>query len=279
MSFYDGLAARGAKLHYNKPNDFSQLEANIQKYGPGIILIESIYSISGTFSPIEEIIRIKKQYGCVLVVDESHSFGLFGKEGRGYVHMKGVQNDVDFVTASLSKAYSTRAGIVFSPNSTFVKENSFTYVFSSALMRNDIVRIRAMWDLIKASDDRRQKLQESSRLLRRELSKVAPVVKVQYPSSIFRMGGLALPSHKNVKYEGPTSAIISIRSKDEEEMSALHHHLSARGILVSPFCAPATSPKHPIVRITVNASTTPDEICKVTSAVAEFMRPAITAKL
>ncbi|KAH1593639.1 hypothetical protein KXX44_008032 [Aspergillus fumigatus] len=121
MSFYDGLAARHVNVHSNKHNDFAQLEANIRKHGPGVIIVESLYSISGALAPLEQIVRIKKQYACVLVIDESHSFGVLGS--KGFVHMMGLQDDVDFVTASLAKAYATRAGIIFA--STVRVETSF----------------------------------------------------------------------------------------------------------------------------------------------------------
>jgi CAI-1 autoinducer synthase len=247
MSFYDGFAARRVKVHSNKPNNVSELEANIQKHGPGLIIIESVYSINGAFAPLEEVVRIKKQYGCVLIVDESHSFGLYGS--KGYVHMKGLEDDVEFVTASLSKAFATRAGIVFGSNAAFLKENSFAYVFSSALMRNDIIRIRAMWEVIKTADDRREKLFKASVLLRNEVSKVTKVVKV--PGSL-------------------PPAIISLPVKDEEQMAALHRHLSSRGILAAPFAYPATAPNHPIIRFTCHSDITPEDVFMVTSALSEF---------
>jgi CAI-1 autoinducer synthase len=248
MSFYDGLFARRVKIHTNKPNNTVELEANIEKHGPGIILVESVYSINGAFGPLEEVVRIKNKYGCVLVVDESHSLGIFGD--KGIVHMKGLQKDVDFVTASLSKAFSTRAGVVFGPSANYIKEQSFAYIFSSALMRNDVVRIRAMWEVIKGADDRREKLHTAAKLFRSEVSKVAKVIKVNDPTL--------------------SPAIISIRVKDEEEMASLHRHLSARGILAAPFFPPATAPNYPVVRFTVNSEITPDDISKITSALADF---------
>jgi CAI-1 autoinducer synthase len=246
-SFYDGLAARRAKVHLNKPNDSAELEANIIKHGPGIILIESVYSTTGDFAPIEEIIRIKQEHACILVVDESHSLGLYGP--IGLLHSKGLQNHVDYVTASLSKAYCTRAGIIFATDITFVKENSFHYIFSSALGRNDIVRIKAMWEIIKAADHRRTKLHQISHHMRQELSKVADLVNI----------------HSNLP-----SAIITLRARDEEEMARLHQHLSAKGILSSPFCYPATSLKHPIVRLTLNHNVSVEDVQTVVRALVGF---------
>lgn len=243
----DGFAAKRSKIHTNKPNDTAELEANIKKHGAGTIFIESIYSVTGDVAPLEEIIRIKKQYGCVLVVDESHSFGLYGE--RGYIHWKNMQDDVDFITASLSKAYCTRAGIIFGPAATFVKENSFHYIFSSALANNDIVRIRAMWEIIKSADDRRKHLHEVSQHMRREISKVVDVVKTSLHVS---------------------TAIIAIRTKSEEEMAHIHRFLSFKGIASAPFFYPATPTKYPIVRLTVNCGINMEDIPNVVTALADL---------
>ncbi|KAL2857351.1 pyridoxal phosphate-dependent transferase [Aspergillus pseudoustus] len=151
MSFYDGLAARGAKLHPFKPNNAADLEPKVKKYGAGLIIVESVYSTSGSFAPLEDIVRIKKEHSCTLVVDESHSFGLFGTQGLGLLHHKNLVADVDYITASPAKAHATRAGIVFTKHAVFIKENSFPFIFSSGLVQNDIVRIRAMWDMNKVA--------------------------------------------------------------------------------------------------------------------------------
>ncbi|KAK6344236.1 hypothetical protein TWF696_007878 [Orbilia brochopaga] len=257
-SFHDGLAARCTKVHRHRHNDPSHLEANIKQHGPGIVLVESVYSTTGTVSPLEEIVRIKKEYGCVLLVDESHSIGLCGAQGRGYVHMKGLVDSVDYVTASLSKAWCCRAGVVFGSHVGYIKETSYPYIFSSALMRNDIVRIRAMWEVIRAAESRRQKLLDMSRLLRRMMGKVADLVHV----------------------EGEDSPIVCIRCVEEEEMASLHRYLASRGVIAAPFFWPATPRNYPIVRLTVNSNIKTDDIYKATNAVADFYaKPSVPLEI
>jgi CAI-1 autoinducer synthase len=249
MSFFDGLSARSAKIHPNRPNDAAHLEANIRANGPGIILIESIYSNTGVFAPLEEIVRIKKKYGCTLVVDESHSLGVSGS--KGFVHLTGFEEDVDFVTASLAKAYACRAGVVFSSNALYIKENSFPYIFSSALTKNDIVRIRGAWEVIKTADDRRANLHSASRRLREGLSSLVDLAKTD----------CSMPSH-----------IVCIQLRDEEEMACMHRHLSSRGVIVSPFFYPAVSLKRPMLRLTVHCGISEADIEDTCAAVASFPR-------
>lgn len=247
VSFYDGFAAKKANVHFNKANDTSHLESNIQQHGAGIILVDALYSSTGTYCPLQEIVRIKKRYGCVLLVDESHTLGAC--HSKGYVYLKGLADEVDFITASLAKAYATRAGIIFASNISFVKENSFTYIFSAGLLRNDIVRIRAMWEVVKDADDRRRSLLKAAKLLRDEMSQVANVIKED--------GNLP-------------STIICLSMKNEQEMVGLHRHLSRRGILATPFCAPATPRKFPILRMSVHCNITAVDVSRVKQVVSEY---------
>ncbi|KAL2818230.1 pyridoxal phosphate-dependent transferase [Aspergillus cavernicola] len=240
MSFYDGLAARQVKVHPFKPNNTIDLENKITKYGPGLILIESIYSTSGAFGPLEEIIRIKKSHNCLLVVDESHSFGLFGPQGLGFLHVRNLVPNTDYITASLAKAYATRAGIVFTNNAVYVKENSYPFIFSSGLVQNGIIRIRAMWEVIKASEDRRIRLINISTFFRQEMNKVTHVV-----------GGMK-----------DTPCAI---------MASLHRFFSERGILAAPFSAPATPLESPVLRFTVHCDVSARDVVVVTRAVEEWM--------
>ncbi len=165
-SFIDGLRMMRANIHVNPHNDIAKMEANIIKHGPGIIIVDSLYSNNGSFAPITKILQLKRDYGCILIVDESHSLGIYGKQGRGYLHMLGLDSEVDYITASLAKAFCTRAGIVLGGNAVFLKENSWTFIFSSALTGVDIIRLQSMFEVIKGADDRRERLMVASHTLR-----------------------------------------------------------------------------------------------------------------
>lgn len=163
-SFLDGLRAMGANIHVSPHNDVADMESNIRKHGPGIIIVEALYSNNGSFAPIRRILQLKHEYDCTLVVDESHTLGLYGK--YGYMHMLGVEKEVDYITASLAKSFCTRAGIIMGDNALFIKENSLSYIFSSALTGVDVIKLQSMLDVIKDADDRREKLMVASQDLR-----------------------------------------------------------------------------------------------------------------
>ena len=105
MSLWEGIKTCGAKPFAFRHNDIAHLERLIKQNGPGIILVDSVYSTLGTLCPLVEIANITEKYGCAFVVDESHSLGLFGIQGAGLVAELNLSNKVHIITASLAKAF------------------------------------------------------------------------------------------------------------------------------------------------------------------------------
>ncbi|KAF9350598.1 hypothetical protein BGX26_011260, partial [Mortierella sp. AD094] len=230
-SFFDGLRAKGTKLHVSPHNDLAHMEANMKKHGPGLIIIETLYSSNGTFAPVEEVIALKYKYGCILVVDESHTLGIYGT--HGYLHMLGVEDDVDYITASLAKTFCTRAGIIMGSSALFVKENSLPYIFSSALTENDIVRLECMLEVIKNADDRRERLMRVSHELREGLVPIANVIRTPIPSPI-----------------------ICLEVESELKVAKLNRHLALKGITAAVFVWPTRPRDLPVVRMTAHSELT-----------------------
>ncbi|KAK9759485.1 hypothetical protein K7432_017494 [Basidiobolus ranarum] len=246
-SFWDGLYSRGTQTHVFAHNDMVDLENKIIKHGPGIIIVDSLYSGHGSFSPIKALVQLKLKHKCILVVDESHTLGVYSK--TGLVDLMGYNETVDYITASLAKAYCTRAGVIMGPHSQFIKEKSMHYVFSSALMRNDIIKLRAMFEVIKGADQKRNRLMRASNALRKALLKIVDVEDTPIPSPI-----------------------ICIPTKSEAEMVKLHHHFVSKGIFAAPFFFPATPRKSPNLRVTLHSEITVNDIRTITNATASFFQ-------
>lgn len=115
-SIIDGCKLSGAKFIRFKHNDVNDLRIKLERYKDKftniMVAIESVYSMSGDFAPMKEIVDVKNQYPFILFVDESHSFGLYGDNGFGLSHELGVLNDVDVIMTTLSKSCASIGGIV-----------------------------------------------------------------------------------------------------------------------------------------------------------------------
>ncbi len=111
MSLWKGTLRQcsGASFMHNNCDHLLML---IQRHGPGIIVVDSIYSTLGTIAPLAELVNISKEFGCAFLVDESHSLGTHGPNGAGLLAELGLTREVHFMTARFSKTFAYRAGAI-----------------------------------------------------------------------------------------------------------------------------------------------------------------------
>ena len=244
MSLWEGIRSAGAPgvmFHHNDPE---HLEKQILRHGPGVILVDTVYSTNGSVCPLREIADIAAVRGCVLVADESHSLGTHGPNGEGLVVELGLVNRVHFRTASLAKAFAARAGfIACSAHFTeYFKFESFPAIFSSTLLPHEVSGLAATLDVIRSEGWRRDKLRANSAYLREGLE------------------GLGY------NLNGSRSQIISLESGTEQQTIVLRDALENRGIFGSVFCAPATPKNRSMVRLSLNSALKKQELDRVLDA-------------
>jgi len=175
-----------------------------------------------------------EKYQCVLVIDESHSIGTHGPNGRGMVFELGLTNRVHFVVASLAKAFVNRAGIIacskeFAGYFPYVSRPA---IFSSAMLPVDSAGLSATLEIIFEADDKRKRLHENANHLRQNLDQLGYNV------------------------SSSASQIIAIESGSEENTEILRDSLESRGVFGAVFCRPATPKNRSIIRLSVCASLT-----------------------
>lgn len=237
MSLWEGIRAAGAKAIYFLHNNVTHLEKMLSKHGPGIILIDSLYSTTGDIAPIAQIAKLSQQYKCIYVVDESHSVGTHGVKGSGLVKELGLTDQVDFITLSLAKAFAGRAGLIACSErfAGYFPYVSYPAIFSSALLDHEIAGLRATLGVIKESDDLREALKTKAAYLRKELKQMGYEVQSQ-------------------------SHIVSIESGSEEKTEILRDALEERNIFGSVFCSPATPKNRALIRFSVNSKIPYEEL-------------------
>lgn len=245
MSLWHGARNAGAPVHAFRHNAPSHLRERIERHGPGIIAVDSIYSTNGSRCPLPELCEIAEQTGCLLVVDESHSLGTDGPAGAGMVVEQGLTARVHFRTASLSKAFAGRAGFVTAISPEFVdyfKMESYPAVFSSTLLAHDIAGLATTLDVIREADHRRHRLRRVAEIIRTALSDLG-----------FDM-------------EGSDSHIVPILTGTDARAIAVRDFLEERGIFGSVFCPPATSHDRTLIRLSLHASLTDVQVERIIQA-------------
>lgn len=241
MSLWEGVRSAGATattFHHNNPE---HLEKQIVKFGPGVIVVDSVFSATGSVCPLKDIVAIGAQYNCILVVDESHSLGTHGNKGEGLVVALGLEDRVHFRTASLAKAFAGRAGFIACTErfSEYFKFESSPAIFSSTLLPYEVAGLDATLEVIRSEGWRRTKLQANADYLRYNLEELG------------------------YNLNGSESQIISLESGTEQQTIVLRDALESRGIFGSVFCAPATPKNRALIRFSINSDLTKSNLNRI----------------
>ncbi len=254
MSLWEGARAAKAPAYAFRHNDPAHLERLLQAHGPGVVVVDSVYSTTGALCPLREVVGVAERYASTLVVDESHSLGTHGPGGAGLCAQLGLTDRVHFITASLAKAFAGRAGFFTAPASMryYVLISSYPNIFSSTLLPHEIAGLSATLGVIRRADEARRRLHANTRRLRRALADAG------------------FPIHQG------TEQIIALEAGTEPAAMRLRDELEARDVIGSIFCAPATSKNRAMVRLTLNASLTQAEmehVERVGHEVAPALKP------
>ena len=116
-SIISGAKAASATSHFFQHNDLDDLEALLEQkrssYRHVLIAVESLYSMDGDIVDLPRLIEIKDRYNCWLLVDEAHSIGVLGQDGRGLCEHTGVDPaQIDLIVGTLSKTFASCGGFL-----------------------------------------------------------------------------------------------------------------------------------------------------------------------
>lgn len=247
-SLWEGIVSAGAKpVPFSHNNPLSLLRM-LKKFGPGVIAVDSVYSTTGSVCPLEDIAALSTQYGCLLVVDESHSLGTHGPCGAGMVVEKNLSAQVDFITASLAKGFAGRGGIIVGSHKhiEYMRYEARPTIFSSAVLPHDIAGFNATLEVIQKESWRREQCHEHADYLRKHL--------------------LAL----GYNVSNSQSQIMALQAGKEQNTLILRDALEERDVFGAVFCAPATPKEGSLIRFSVCADLTQSDLDHVIQACKEI---------
>jgi 5-aminolevulinate synthase len=137
-SMIEGIRRSGAQKIVFKHNDLIDLEAHLRSLPadqPKVIAFESVYSMSGSISPVVEICALAKRYGALTYLDEVHAVGMYGPHGGGISEALGVADQVDVIQGTLGKAFGLGGGYITGNHEVVDCVRSFGngFIFSTSL--------------------------------------------------------------------------------------------------------------------------------------------------
>lgn len=236
-SLYDGVKLSLGKKVVVDHNDPEHLLARIAHGGPGIVVIDAVYSTDGSIGDIARYVEICEQHDCVLVLDEAHSFGLFGGGGGLAVEL-GLADRVHFRTVSLNKALGGHGGLIAGDAEMMrlVRARCRSIIFSSATSSVSAAGHLAALNIIVNDPDRAGRCLRNAEILRQR----------------FHAHGIDTGDSR--------CQIVSIFFEDEQQTCEFYDRLRKAGILTSVFLYPATPAGVGLVRYSVHSELKAEEI-------------------
>jgi 8-amino-7-oxononanoate synthase len=244
-SIYDGCRLSGATVVRFRHNDADDLDRRLTRLTDQgeckLIVVEGIYSMLGDQAPLAEFAEVKARHGAFLLVDEAHSVGVLGNNGRGAAEEQDVEAAVDFVAGTFSKSLGAVGGFVASDHPKFevLRFCCRQYMFTASSCPSSIASVRTAFRRIREEPELRQRLWANAGALYDGLTAL----------------GFAVCSAK--------SPIIAVRLPDERTALWAWNRLLEHGVYVNLALPPGTPNGVCLLRCSVSAAHTSDEIAEV----------------
>ncbi len=175
-SIVDGMRLCKAVQDTFKHADMDHLEEKLAEHRDKrfrMIVTDGVFSMDGDLAKLDAIVELADKYDAMVCVDDSHATGYIGKTGRGTHEHAGVMGRIDVITTTLGKALGGASGGCVSGRSELVamcRQRARPYLFSNTVAPVIVSGALRVLDLISASTDRRDKLEQNARYWRKLLT-------------------------------------------------------------------------------------------------------------
>lgn len=253
-SIIDGVQmslGKAIKFRHNDPEDLGKKLENV---GPGkgrLIVVDGVFSMEGDVTPLPEIVKQKNAHGARLFVDEAHSLGVFGENGRGIAEHFGLEDDVDLIMGTFSKSLATVGGFIAVDDPQvldFIKHNARAQLFTASIPPAAAAAVEAAIDIVENEPERRQQLWDNTNYMKREL--------------------------ESLGFEtcGSQSPVIPLLVGDDHATYHMANRLQEEGVFVNAAVTPAVPPGHGVIRTSYMATHTREHLDQALGVIAKVGR-------
>lgn len=252
-SIIEGRRLSFSKQFKYKHNDMESLEKQLQRCEPDkvkLIVTDGVFSMEGDVANIPEIVRLAKKYNASVMVDEAHAIGVFGEGGRGITHHFGATKDVDLIMGTFSKSFASLGGFIATDKeiTNFLRHHSRSYIFTASITPASTAAALKAIDIMIEEPWRQEHLWDIT--------------------------NYALEGFRNMGAEiGNTSTpIIPLFIRDNFKTFSITHDLLEEGIFVNPVVSPAVAPEDTLIRFSLMATHTKEQVTHALEAIQKVFR-------
>ena len=252
-SIYDGCKlAFGKMVRYNH-NDMQDLENTLKMIPDSagkLIVTDGVFSMGGDIADLPGIVKLAKQYGARVMVDDAHALGILGNGGRGTADYFGLSDDVDIIMSTFSKSLASLGGFMATSDSVaeFVRHNSRPFIFSASITPASCAcALTAL----------------------RYLEKHPEIVKRLNDISAYAREGY---KKRGIRIRESVTPIIPLYTYDLESTLIKNKRLYEEGVYVNPVVPPATPPSECLLRTSYMATHTEEILDEAMDIIARVFK-------
>lgn len=253
-SIIDGIRHSGAAKRIFRHNDADHLDELLTEAGPDrpkLVVLESVYSMSGDVAPLARIAETARRHGATTYLDEVHAVGMYGPQGAGIAARTGLADEFTVVMGTLAKGFGVCGGYIAGPAALVdaVRSLSRPFIFTTSLPPAVAAAALAAVRHLRRSESERDSLRDNAQLLH------------------------GLLTDRRIPFLSDMSHIVSVLVGEDElcrKMSALL--LQRHGVYIQPINAPSVRAGEEILRIAPSAVHRPDDVRRLADALDTVWR-------
>ncbi len=244
-SLYDGARLSYGTLRKYEHNDLDDLERLLErdsdKPGGRIIVTDGVFSMSGHIANLPRIVDIARKHGARIIVDEAHATGVLGDHGRGTPNHFGLDDEIDIVVGTFSKSFASVGGFMAGPRAVvnYVKHKARPFIFNAALPAMQMAAALKALEIMESEPQHQVKLWENIHYYRNKMN---------------ALGFNTL---------GSASAIVPVLIGEDDAAMMFWKGLWEEDIFTTPSVSPGVPPGEAIIRTSVNANHTKEQLDKL----------------
>ncbi len=243
-SIIDGVRLCKAKRYRYKNNNMEDLRIQLEAASAAgcrikLIATDGVFSMDGYIADLKGICDLADEFDALVMVDDSHAVGFMGDTGRGTPEYCGVQDRVDIITGTLGKALGGASGGYTAARQEIVdllRQRSRPYLFSNTLAPSICAASIKTLELLTASTELRDRVQENTAYFRQELG---------------RLGFDVLPG---------THPIVAVMLYDAKVAGEFAARMLEKGVYVVGFSYPVVPQGRARIRTQVSAGHTKEDL-------------------
>jgi 8-amino-7-oxononanoate synthase len=239
-SIVDGCRLAFGEMKRFRHNDMRSLERCLQRSGAGagkLVVVDGVFSMGGDIAPLHDIIRLCKQYGARLMVDDAHSVGVLG-DGKGTPAHFGVTDDVDLIMGTFSKSFASLGGFIAGDASVihYVQHTARSLIFSASMAPPNVAAVLAALEVMKEEPQRIERLTAIANKMRQGFNQLG-----------YDTGSSETP-------------IVPVIIGEDMDMLQMWKALFDAGIYVNAVLPPAVPPGKALLRTSYMATHTDEQL-------------------